>query len=149
VTWQTALLVVHILAAMAWVGGGLVIQFTQRRVFRLGGWPAFDRVRADLAWADTWLAIPAPLLVVGTGIAMVVLTPGWRFTQTWIWMSMVAVVLYQVLAFTVGTRLYRQLETTHEDGGAKPASSLLKLGDLLLTVLVGVVFLMVFKPGLH
>ena len=148
-TWQTALLVVHILAAMAWVGGGLVIQFTERRVFWLGGRPAVDRVRADLAWADTWLAIPAPLLVVGTGIAMVAVTPGWRFTQTWIWMSLVAVVLYQVLAFTVGTRIYRQLETTPQDGAAKPARSLLKLGSLLLSVLVGVVFLMVLKPGLN
>lgn len=148
-TWHEALLVVHILAAMAWVGGGLAIQFTQRRAFRLGGRPAIDRVRVDLAWADTWLAIPAPLLVVGTGIAMVAATPGWQFTQTWIWMSLAAVVLYQVVALTVGTRLYRQLETESQDERTKPARSLMKLGDLLLTILVGVMFLMVFKPGLH
>lgn len=147
-TWHEALLVVHVLAAMAWVGGGLVIQSTEQRAFRLGGRPAVHRVHFDLAWADTWLAIPAPLLVVATGIAMVAATPGWQFTQTWIWMSLAAVVLYQVLALTVGTRLYRQLESTPQDEGTKPARSLMKLGKLLLTVLVGVVFLMAFKPGL-
>jgi uncharacterized membrane protein len=138
------LLVVHILAGMAWLGGGLVIQITGLRAFRLGGRPAVGRVRSDLSWADTWLAIPAPLLVVGTGIAMVVVNTGWRFAQTWIWTSLATVAIHQALALTLGARLYRQHETGQGD---QPTRALLRLGNVLLALLTGIVALMVFKPG--
>jgi hypothetical protein len=142
--WYQTLLVVHILAGTAWVGGAFVIQTTTQRTFRLGGRPAVDRARTDLAWADTWLAIPAPLLVVGTGIAMVVVNTGWRFAQTWIWLAMATFGIYQALALTVGARLYRQEEKTQGD---QPTRSLLRLGNVLLALLTGIVVLMVFKPG--
>jgi len=126
--WYQILLVVHILAGMTWVGGGLVIQITEQKAFRLRGRPAVDRARTDLAWADTWLAIPAPVLVIGTGIAMVVIDTGWRFTQTWIWISIATVGAYQALALTLGARLYRQVESGRriEPGGSilcDPSSS--------------------------
>jgi len=142
--WYRVLLLVHILAGMAWIGGGLVIQITQQQAFRLGGRVASDRARTDLAWADTWLAIPAPLLVVGTGIAMVIVNTGWRFAQTWIWTSLATVAIYQALALTMGARLYRRRET---GPGDQPTQELLRLGNVLLALLTGVVFLMVFKPG--
>ena len=145
--WYNALLLVHILAGIAWLGGGIVIQVTQRRAFRSGGRPALDRVRRDQAWTDTWLAIPAPLLVVGSGAAMVVTNPGWRFSQVWVWMAVAIVVLYEGLAFSVGARIYQQVESgvrTPEE--ADPGASLIRLGDVLLVLLVAVVSLMVFKP---
>jgi uncharacterized membrane protein len=137
-------LVVHILAGMAWLGGGLVIQITGLRALRLGGRPAVDRVRRDLSWADTWLAIPAPLLVVGTGIAMVVVDTGWQFGQTWILIATATVGVYQALALTLGARLYAQQETGLGD---QPTRALLRLGNVLLALLTGIVVLMVFKPG--
>lgn len=85
--WYRVVLLIHILAGIAWLGGGLAIWVTQQRALRAGGRAALDRVRRDLAWADTWLAIPSPLLVVATGIAMVLSAPGWRLTQTWIWLT--------------------------------------------------------------
>ncbi|HEX9847182.1 MAG TPA: DUF2269 family protein [Acidimicrobiia bacterium] len=143
VGYQT-LLAVHILAGMAWLGGGLVIQITGVRAFRLGGRPAVDRVRRDVSWADTWLAVPAPLLVVGTGLAMVTVNTGWRFAQAWIWTSIAIVGAYQTLAVTLGVRLYRQQETGQGD---QPTRSVLRLGNVLLALLTGNVLLMVFKPG--
>jgi uncharacterized membrane protein len=146
--WYRAVLLIHILAGIVWLGGGLAIVVTEQRSLRAGGRAAFDRVRRDLAWADTWLAIPAPLLVVATGIAMVLLDPGWRFSQTWIWMTIAILIAYQGLAFTVGARLYRRLKSG--DGtpkGGDPGISLLRLGRLLLLMLVAIVALMVFKPG--
>lgn len=146
--WYPAVLLIHILAGIAWLGGGLAVWVTQQRALRAGGRASFDRVRRDLAWADTWLAIPAPLLVVATGIAMVLADPGWRFSQTWIWMTVTILLAYQGLAFTVGARLYRSLETG--DGAPQPGNGeipLLRLGRLLLLMLVAVVALMVFKPG--
>ena len=149
--WYQILLLVHILAGMAWIGGGLAIQITEQRAFRLGGRPAVDRARTDLAWADTWLAIPSPLLVVSTGIAMVVIDTGWRFAQTWIWTSLATVAIYQALALTLGARLYRQAASGQEDRARRidPARSLIKLGHVLLVLLTGIVVLMVFKPGVN
>lgn len=145
--WYRTLLLVHILAGITWVGGGIVIQVTQRRAFRSGGRLALDRVRQDLAWTDTWLAIPAPLLVVGSGVAMVLTNPGWRFSQTWVWMAVAIIVLYEGLAFTVGARLYRQIESgLREPERADPGASLIRVGDGLLVLLVVLVVLMVFKP---
>jgi len=146
--WYRAVLLIHILAGIAWLGGGLTIEVTQQRALNAGGRAAFDRVRRDLAWADTWLAIPAPLLVVATGIAMVLSGPGWRFSQTWIWMTIAILIAYQVLAFTVGARLYRRLETGDgEPQGGDAGISLLRLSRLLLLMLVAIVALMVFRPG--
>ena len=146
--WYRTVLLIHILAGVAWLGGGLAVGVTQQRALRAGGRAAFDRVRRDLAWADTWLAIPAPLLVVATGVAMVLLDPGWRFSQTWIWMAIAILIAYQGLAFTVGARLYRRPESEEEaPEGGDPRISLIRLSRLLLLMLVAVVALMVFKPG--
>ena len=145
--WYQTVLLIHILAGIAWLGGGIVIQVTQRWALRSGGRPALDRVRQDLAWTGTWLAIPAPLLVVGSGVAMVLTNPGWRFSQTWVWMAVAIVVLYEGLAFSVGSRIYRQVESgVPEPERADPGASLIRLGDVLLVLLVVVVVLMVFKP---
>jgi hypothetical protein len=145
--WYQVVLFIHILAGIAWLGGGLAIGVTQQRALGAGGRAAFDRVRRDLAWADTWLAVPAPLLVVATGIAMVVGSPGWRFSTTWIWMTIAILIAYQGLAFTVGARLYRRLETGEGAKVGNPEVSLIRLGRLLLFMLVAIVALMVFKPG--
>ena len=146
--WYRVVLLLHILAGMAWVGGGLVIQVTEHRALRQGGRSALDRMRRDLAWADTWLAVPAPLLVVATGVGLVIAKPGWRFSPTWIWMAIVIVVLYQALALTHGARLYREVESGAQNShGADPGASLVRLGWVFLVLLIGIVALMVFKPA--
>ena len=146
--WYRVVLLIHLLAGIAWLGGGLAIWITQQRALGAGGRAAFDRVRRDLAWADTCLAIPAPLLVVASGIAMVVWDPGWRLSQIWIWLTVAILIAYQGLAVTVGARLHRRLETGDgEPQQGDPGISLLRLGRLLLFMLVAIVALMVFKPG--
>jgi hypothetical protein len=141
--WYQTFLLVHIMAAMAWVGGGIVIQVTQQTALRHGGPPAFDDVGRRLAWTDTWLAVLAPFLVLATGIGMVVVDPGWRFSQTWIWLTLAIVGLYQLLAYTIGVRLFRLIAA--EATGSR--ASFVKLGHVLIGLLAGVVVLMVFKPG--
>lgn len=136
------------------MGGGFVIQVTVLRVRRTGGQEAADRVLQSFRWADDWLAILAPLLVVATGIAMVIDTPAWRFSQVWIYLSLVLLVVYEALALTVGGRLYRRMTAAREDAAvAGPAfgdalGRYLGLGTVLVAFLVTVVVLMVLKPGL-
>jgi hypothetical protein len=141
--WYQTVLWVHIMAAMAWVGGGIVMHVTQQMALRQGGPSAFDEVDRRLAWTDSWLAVVAPVLVLATGTAIVVIDPGWRFSQTWIWSTLALVGLYELLAFTIGTRLFRLISA--EASGSR--ASFVKLGHVLIGPLAGVVVLMVFKPG--
>jgi len=146
------LLLIHILAGVAWVGVGLVIQVTAYRTFRTEGPEAADGMMARFAWADDWVAIPAPLLVVGSGIGMVGMSGGWGFSQTWIWLSLAVVVAYETLALTVGARVYADVEEGRLAPESQPRRDealgrLLRLGTLLVTLLVGILILMVYKPG--
>jgi len=147
------LLLVHILAGMAWVGSAITLQATLLVARRSGDPAEVDRVMRSLGWADTWLALPAPLLVVTTGVAMVIASGAWTFTQAWILLSIGLVVVYELIAMTVGGRLYRRIVAARESGeldGAAHARTMTawgRLGALLLALLLVAVGLMVFKPG--
>jgi uncharacterized membrane protein len=148
------LLLIHILAGMAWVGGAIVIQATIFAARRSQPPEGVDRVMRSFAWADTWLALGAPVLVVITGIAMVLISGAWSFEQAWILGSIGLVVVYEVIAMTVGARLYRQVEEARAqgqletDGHARTMRAWGRLGAVLLAILVAVVGLMVVKPGI-
>jgi hypothetical protein len=85
-----------------------------------------------------WLLWPR----FAAGTAMVVIDPGWRFSQTWIWSTLALVGLYELLAFTIGNRLFRL-----SSAEASARASFVRLGHVLIGLLAGVVVLMVCKPG--
>jgi uncharacterized membrane protein len=148
------LLLVHILAGMAWVGGALVIQATLFAARRSQPPEGVDRVMRSFGWADTWLALGAPLVVVITGVAMVLNNGALSFEQAWILGSIGLVVVYEVVAMTVGARLYRKLEgaraqeTLDTASHARTMRAWGRLGAVLVAMLVVIVALMVFKPGI-
>lgn len=147
------LLLLHILSGMAWIGGGLALEATLLMARRSGDPLEVDRVMRSQAWADTWLAIPAPLLVVATGVAMVITSGTWSFSQAWILLSVGLVVTYELLAMTVGASLYRRITEARASGaltGAPHARTMLarvRFGGILLAILLVVVGLMVLKPS--
>jgi len=147
------LVLVHVLAAMAWVGGAIALEATLFAARRSQGPDGVDRVMQSLRWADTWLAVPAPLLVLGSGVALVLVSGAWGFTQAWILGSIGLVVAYEVVAVTIGARLYRRIDDARRagtlvgDGHAATMRAWSRLGVLLLAILVAIVGLMVFKPG--
>jgi uncharacterized membrane protein len=148
------LLLVHILAGMAWVGGAIVIQVTLLAARRSQPPEGVDRVMRSFAWADTWLALGAPLVVVISGVAMVLINGAWSFEQAWILGSIGLVVAYEVIAMTIGARLYRQVEDARTQGRLETAThagtmrAWGRLGSVLLAMLVAIVGLMVLKPGI-
>jgi len=148
------LLLVHILAGMAWVGGAIVIQATLFAARRSQSPESVDRVMRSFAWADTWLALGAPLVVVITGVLMVLINGAWSFEQAWILGSISLVIVYEVVAMTVGARLYRQLEDARAHGHLETAGHARtmrawgRLGAVLLALLTAIVGLMVLKPGI-
>lgn len=147
------LLLVHILAGMAWVGGGIVIAATHFVARRSRDPEAVDGVMRSFRWADTWLGLGAPLLVVVSGAAMVV-SGAWSFSQAWILGSIALIVVYEIVALTVGARLYRRIEDARAEGRlaseahAQTMRAWGRMSIVLVAALIGVVGLMVFKPGL-
>jgi uncharacterized membrane protein len=146
------LVLLHILAGMAWLGGGFALWATLFVARRSQGPEAADRVMRSLQWADMWLAIVAPLLVLVTGAAMAIVG-GWGFGQTWILASIALIVAYELIALTLGSRLYRRIEDARRQGRvgsadhARTMAAWGRLSVVLLGFLVAVVTLMVVKPG--
>jgi uncharacterized membrane protein len=65
-SWYTFLLFVHIASAVAWVGGGLMVQFFGLRALRAG--PERVAVLAlDIEWIAPRLLVPSSLLVLVSG----------------------------------------------------------------------------------
>jgi uncharacterized membrane protein len=146
------LLFLHIVAAMVWVGGVVVLGALATRVLRLGRPDAVAGFRGNLRVVGPAVLAPAPALVVGLGIWMVVESDSWDFGQGWIW---VALSLFAV-AFLVGVAF--QSRAAIAAGRAAAADdhreAVRQLGRwtwgtrLIPALLIVATWDMVFKPGL-
>ena len=109
-------------------------------------------VVADRAWArmerTTRVFNPAPILVVATGVIMVIVSEAWAFSQIWIYLALVLFVVALSLGAFFADRWVKQMEEAREQG--RVASELfdrfLRLGAVETAILIGIVFLMVYKP---
>jgi uncharacterized membrane protein len=81
-------LLIHIVAAIAWLGGGLLLQIQAVRADRAKDAAGLRKVLDDVVALSNTLFIPASLLVVVFGIAMVADGP-WTFGQLWIVLGLV------------------------------------------------------------
>jgi uncharacterized membrane protein len=148
------LLFLHVLSAMVWIGGGLILLLTGLRVRA----SADPRRAADFAGTLPYLALrslaPAIVLLLLTGVGMVLSNAAWQFSQTWV---LLALGLF-VLAFAIGAVYLSRAGAALlrvAGGEAGDATSvtpflnrwLLGYGAVLL-ILVVVVWDMIFKPGL-
>ncbi len=143
---------VHVLAAMVWVGGGLMLSLIGLRARS----SADPRTIADFARVLPWVGIrvlmPAVILVLVTGVWMVFADAEWHFSQPWV---LLALGLF-ALAFAIGavylSRVGIQLARAGAPGrGPAAAAALLDrwlVGyGLVLLILLVAVWDMVFKPG--
>jgi uncharacterized membrane protein len=142
-------LLIHILSAMVWVGGGFLVLTTTRHVGKVGGLEGAHRIVRDLEWADTWIFTPAPLMVIATGVTMVIMSDAWSFTQPWGYVP-IALILVE---FIVGDRDVKRMRAAHARGADDPEfgealAGYLRIGFVALGLFAVIVFLMVFKPGL-
>jgi uncharacterized membrane protein len=152
VTLHNWLLFAHVLAAMIWVGGGIVDMSMARRM--MGADEATATVyAASREWTLTRVVLPATIVVPLLGITMVVESDAWSFGQTWVWLSLtlvVAVVVGGVIVAAIDTPRLRNL--AEERGMGDPEYRRLQsrhenvINAVFLTVVI-VVFLMIFKPG--
>lgn len=145
--WLT---LVHVLAAIVWVGGAalLVIMgprfgMSEHREDRL----VFARITGRVGPIFTIAA----LVLLVAGIWMVADTPGWEFDQLWVTLGFTGVAAGAVLGMGFYGPQNRKLLAALESGSAEADALSRRIGlvsSLELVLLVVVVWAMVAKPGL-
>jgi uncharacterized membrane protein len=146
------LLLLHILAAMVWVGGAVMLGAQATRVVLANDSAEVARFLRGLRVIGPTVLAPATLLVLGFGIWMVLNSAAWDFEQTWV---QLALGLF-VGAFLIGA--------AHQSRAAIDAGRAVDRGDhpearrqlirwslgywTILALLVVAVWDMVMKPGL-
>jgi uncharacterized membrane protein len=143
----------HLLAAMAWVGGDLMIQMFYLRA-RAAGPEAVTAFANDVAWIGLRLLNPVALLVVVFGVLLVIEVPGYEFSQFWI---SAALAMFLASAITgaafLGPETGRIGQLASERGATDPevqrrTARVLTISRIEFTLLVLIVLDMVVKPGL-
>lgn len=82
---------VHILGAVIWVGGVIVLNAVIARANRKGDPGAAVRLTIETDWVGPWLIFPSAVVVIGVGIWLVFLEEEWAFSQLWIILALVLV----------------------------------------------------------
>jgi uncharacterized membrane protein len=150
VTLFKILLFVHILAAMVWVGGTVMLAFISSRVEKTGD----AAYRARFA---TTAGVVGPIigtsagLVLASGIWMVLDSDGIELSQTWVWLGLAGFLISAIVGAAyfgpASGKIVKALEAgqvEEADRRAKQFNAVARLNLLLLIVIVGV---MVFQPG--
>jgi len=143
----------HVLAAIAWVGGGTIRQVLFARVRASGDDSRLaSYLQEDLFLGRTFYNV-AGILTLVAGIWLVLITP-WEFSEAWISIGFAGVAVGIVLGAALYPRQTRPAVAALEGGApqsdatvAGAVSRLVMLTRIELVVLLVVVWAMVFKPG--
>ena len=146
------LLLGHLLAAMAWVGGVLVLQALATYVLRAGDADAVRRFCAQLRVAGPIVLGPGTALVLALGVWLALDSDAWSFDQPWL---QVALGLFAgVLAVGAGFQARAAIAAQRAAEAGDDAEAVRRLRQwtwgsrAALVLLVAIAWDMVFKPGL-
>jgi uncharacterized membrane protein len=142
----------HVVAAMVWVGGGVMLAARTVGALRSNDAGAVARLVRGLRLIGPTVLAPATIAVFGLGVWMVLHSPAWGFEQTWVQLALGVF----AAAFAVGA--------VHQSRAARNADRAVTRGDdhearrqlvrwawgyaLVLVLLIGITWDMVLKPGL-
>ncbi len=149
-TWLTFL---HILGAIIWVGGGLMLSIIGARVRKSDVPQSLRDFARILSFVGIRALMPAVLAVLIFGIWLVLANSAWSFTQLWIILALVGFAIAFVIGAIYLSRIAIGLDrlTAQADFSLQAARSLLNrwlVGyQVVLVVLLLVIWDMVFKPG--
>ena len=151
-TWYELLLFLHIVAAIVWLGSGLLIQILAVRAERARDVEGLRRVAGEAAALGETLFIPASLATLVFGVLLVIDGP-WGFDMLWIVLGLVgylATFLTGILVMKPGSEKVAAI--MERDQGVMSAEAeveirkLLTKGRLDTVVLYMVVAIMALKP---
>jgi uncharacterized membrane protein len=148
------LLFLHILAAITWVGGAIMLNVLNTRSIRSGD-PARLAVAArETAWVGTRVIAPSTVTLLALGVIMVAISDAWTIGQLWIVLALVLWgITFATGAFFLGPESGR-IGKLIADRGPEDAEvrrrikRVVMVGRLDLVTLVVVVWDMAVKPGL-
>lgn len=142
------LLVLHVLAAMVWVGGGVMLAVLAARVLRDPDPGAVGRFTGSLRVLGPLVLAPATVAVLGLGMWLVVDSEAWDFGQQWVQLGLGLF----AAAFLLGAVWQRPsaLAAGREDGAEARRQLRRWLAGywLIVALLVVAVWDMTTKPGL-
>lgn len=143
---------IHVVAAVAWVGGVILSQVNAALATRSGEQARLHGFIQDQAWLGKHYFAPAAIVLILAGIAMVI-ESGWEFADLWIVIGIALWVASVIIgAGFLGPRseqLTAELEQKGMDdpGVQSLANQLALLSRADLVILLLVVTDMVVKPG--
>ena len=144
---------VHVLSAMVWVGGGLMLSLIAVRVRSSSDPRAIADFARLLPFVGIRVMMPSVILVLLTGVGLVLADSEFHFSQFWV---LLALALFAV-AFLIGAVYLSRVAIQLDRAIAEPAQAGAGAAALLnhwlvgysavLAVLLVAVWDMVFKPG--
>jgi uncharacterized membrane protein len=144
---------VHILAAIVWVGGGIFIQIYVTRLMSAGEMTRLGLFAKDLEKIGNIVFIPASITVLIMGIVMVAYAPFIEVTDLWIILGLAGIVSTILFgSLFLGPEAGRLGTMIEERGYDDPELQsrmrrLFLVSRVDLSVIVFVVVMMVLKPG--
>lgn len=141
---------VHVVAAIVWVGGGALLSLYGIRIAKSAG--REERIAYVKQSQFAGIVFPiAALVLLGAGIWMVVDNPVWEFSQAWVTLGFTGVAVGAILGPVFygpqGRRVLAELEAG--DPAAEARGRRIGMVGIAETVLLLiVVWSMIAKPGL-
>jgi len=147
---QEFLLVLHVIAAGAWIGTNVVQLATTRRMISRGGAQAATWMESVVYWGRV-IYTPAAIVILATGVGMVLNSDLYEFSNAFVSIGFLAVIVGAALGMTVfakgGERAASAFASGNDEAGRAAATATMPWGMLDSLVLVVAVVAMVSKWG--
>ena len=146
------LLFLHVLAAMTWVGGAILLGALATAVLRTRQADAVERFVRVLPVVGPRVLAPATIAVVGLGVWLVLDSTAWDFGQFWVQLALALFAGAFVIGAAHQSRAALRAERAVERGDRDEALRQLARWSwgyrLIVLLLVVAAWDMEFKPGL-
>lgn len=142
----------HVLAAIVWLGSGLFVQYRGSRLRRRGTPEQIATLAKDVADSTPWF-IASSVTVLVAGVALVLYAPGLDFTDTWILLGLIGYAATFVTGnFLIRPTVEKIAAAVSAEGPASPTVQALVARIFAISrvdqlVLILIVADMVFRPG--
>lgn len=141
---------IHVLFAVIWVGGGIFIYITGWRARK--GPVAHKLAMSRNAEISGRIFMISSIVVLAMGVWMVLDTDGYEFTQAWILIGLIGLIISAALGGAFfdpqGKATIAAYEAGDEAAGDALLARILNVATFDLILLIVIVWAMVAKPGL-
>ena len=142
---------VHIAAVVCWVGGGVMLSILVEQVRRGGNADELASIISRMEWFGPRYFSPLAVVTLLAGIGLTQI--GWSFSQPWVSIGFLGLIISGAIGGGYLTRKGRALKELVAARGANSAEAQAAIGQLLLAARIDLVILaivvadMVIKPG--